>query len=72
MVCELDVLESSKKFVNTLEDNILEREAMNRLISDSYQVERKNKTKDIIRALIIEYWQSDPYYQHQKLSERRF
>ena len=35
MVCDLYPLKSSKQFVNTLEDNIRERGAMDRLISDS-------------------------------------
>ena len=70
MVCDLYPLKSSKQFVNTLEDNIRERGAMNKLISNSAQVEISNKVKDILRTLIIGSWQSEPYYQHQNPSER--
>ena len=68
MVCDLYPLKSSKQFVNTLEDNIRERGAMNKLISDSAQVEISNKVQDILRTLIIGSWQSEPYYQHQNPS----
>ena len=64
MVCDLYPLKSSKQFVNTLEDNIRERGAMDKLISDSAQVEISNKVQDILRTLIIGSWQSEPYYQH--------
>ena len=72
LVCDIYPMKSSKQFVNTLEDNIRERGAMNKLISDSAQVEISNKVKDILRTLIIGDWQSEPYYQHQNPAERRF
>ena len=72
MVCDVYPMKTSKQFVNTLEDNIRDRGAMNRLISDSAQVEISNKVQDILRSLFIKSWQSEPYYQHQNLSERRF
>ena len=40
----------SKQFVNTLEDNIRDRGAMNRLVSESDQVEIRNKTKMTMTA----------------------
>ena len=72
MVCDLYPLKSNKQFVNTLEDNIRERGAMNKLISDSAQVEISNKVKDILRALIIGDWQSEPHRQNQNPAERRY
>ena len=72
MVCDVYPMKTSKQFVNTLEDNIRDRGAMNQLISDSAQVEISNKVQDILRSLFIKSWQSEPYYQHQNPSERRF
>ena len=54
-----------KQFVNTLEENIRKRGAMDKLISDSAQSEMSNRVKDILRALFIDDWQSKVYYQHQ-------
>ena len=72
MVCDAYPMKSSKQFVNTLEDNIRERGAMNRLISDSARDEMSSKVKDILRTLLIGAWQSEAYHQHQNPSERRF
>ena len=65
-------MKTSKQFVNTLEDNIRERGAMNRLVSDSAEVEISSKVKDILRTLLITSWQSEAYHQHQNPAERRF
>ena len=65
-------MKSGKQFVNTLEDNICERGAMNRLISDSARVEFSSKIKDILRTFIIDSGQSEPYYQHQNPDKCRF
>jgi hypothetical protein len=62
---------SDKQFVNTLEDNIRKRGAMDKLISDRAQAEISNKVKDILRALHISDWQSEPHHQHQNFAERR-
>ena len=72
MVCDIYPLKSSKQFVNTLEDKIRERGAIDRLNSDSAQVKISNKVQDILRTLIKGSWKSEPYYQHQNPAERRF
>ena len=59
------------QFVNTLEDNIRERGAMNKLISDRGTYEISNKVKDILQAYCIAAWQSEPGHQHQNHAERR-
>ena len=46
-------MKSDKQFVNTLEDNIRERGAMNSLLSDSAQTEISKKVKGILRGLFI-------------------
>jgi Na+-transporting methylmalonyl-CoA/oxaloacetate decarboxylase beta subunit len=47
-------MQTDKQFVNTLEDNIRERGAPSKLISDRAQVEISNKVMDILWTLIIE------------------
>jgi len=65
-------LKSDKQFVNSLEDNIRERGAPNKLISDRGQVHIGTKVLDILRALFIGSWQSEPHQQQQNPFERRY
>ena len=64
-------MKTDKQFVNTLEDNIRRRGAPSRLLSDRAQVEISKKVVDILRALCIGDWQSEPHKQHQNPAERR-
>ena len=54
-------MKSDKQFANTLEDNIRTRGAMDKLISDRAQVEISKRVLDILRALFIDDWQSEPH-----------
>ena len=45
---------------------------MDKLISDNAQSEISNRVKDTLRALFIDDWQSEPYYQHQNFTERQY
>ncbi len=54
MVFDAYPLKLGKQFVNTLEDNIRERGTMDKLVSDSAQVEVSDKVKDILRTLFID------------------
>ena len=65
-------IKTDKQFVNTLEDNILQRGAPNKLISDRAQVLISNKIVDILRTLCISSWQSEPHQQQQNPAERRY
>jgi hypothetical protein len=65
-------MKTDKQFVSTLEDNIRERGAMSKLISDRAQVEISNKVMDIVRALFVRTWQSEPHQQQQNPAERRY
>ena len=56
LVCDVYPLKSTKQFINTLEDQIRERGAPNRLISDCAKVEVIKKVKDILRALFMRAW----------------
>jgi hypothetical protein len=58
--------------VNTLEDNIIQRGAPNRLLSGRSQAIISNKVEDILRTLSIASWQSEPHQHHQNPAERRY
>ena len=49
LVSDVYPMQSSKQFLNTLEDNIRFRGAMSKVISDYAQVEISNKVKNIPR-----------------------
>ena len=64
-------MKHDKEFVNTLEENIRKRGAMDKLVSDRAPVEISKRVHDILRALFIDDWQSEPHCQHQNPAERR-
>jgi hypothetical protein len=72
LVTDIYGMKTEKQFVNTLEDNIRERGAMVRLLSDRAQVEISSRVVSILRALSIGQWQSEPHQQHQNPCERRY
>ena len=65
-------ISSDDQFVNTLEDNIRERGAPYRLVSDNGSVIIAERVKTILRTLCISAWQSEPHQQQQNPAERRF
>ena len=67
LVADAYPMKSGKQFVNTLEDNIRRRRAMDKLLSDSAKTEIYNKVMDILRAYHISNWHSEPYHQNQSL-----
>ena len=72
LVADAYPMKSGKQFVNTLEDNIRRRGAMDKLLSDSAKTEISNKAMDIIRAYHISNWHSEPYHQNQNPAEWRY
>jgi hypothetical protein len=72
LVTDVYGMKNEKQFVNTLEDNIRERGAMSRLLSDRAQVEISARVVGILRALHIGQWQSEAEQQHQNPCERRY
>lgn len=72
LVVDVYGMGTEAEFVNTLEDQIRKRGAMDKLISDSAKVEISARVKDILRALCIDDWQSEPEYQHQNFAEHRW
>ena len=71
LVTDVCGMKTEKQFGNTLENNIRKRGSMDKLISDSAQSEISNRVKDMLRALFIDDWKSEPHYQHQKFAKRR-
>jgi hypothetical protein len=71
-VTDIYGIKTDKQFINTLEDNITNRGAPHKLISDKAQVNISNKVQDILRTLCITSWQSEPYQQQQNPAERRY
>ena len=72
LVADAYPMKSGKQFVNTLEDNIRRRGAMDKLLSDSAKIEISNKVMDILRAYDISNWHSEPYHQNQNPAEWRY
>ena len=71
-VCDAQGLESPKQFVNSLEDNIQKHGAMDKLVSDQARTEIGKHVHDILRALFISSWQSEPHQQQQNLAEHKY
>lgn len=72
LVTDAYPVKTDKQFVNTLEDNIRQRGAMDKLLSDGAKAEISNRVKDILRYYSIDDWQSEPHNQHQNKAERRW
>ena len=62
-------MKTDSQFINTLKDCIRHRGAMSQLISDSAQVEISKRVLDILRALCLGDWQSQPHQQHPRLNK---
>ena len=56
---------------NTLEDTIWKRGTVDKIISDSSQVEITGCVKDLFRAYIAGNWSSEPHQQQQNLAKRK-
>jgi hypothetical protein len=45
---------------------------MDKLISDGAKAEMSDHVKDILHALVISDWQSEPYHQNQNFDENQY
>ena len=72
LVCDAYGMKTDKQFVNTFEDIIRQRGAMDKLISDGAKVETTGKAQDIFRAYVIGNWHSEAYQQQQNFAERKY
>jgi hypothetical protein len=61
---------SDKQFGRTLMDEIRRFGAMDRLISDNAKAQISVQAKDIMRALMIDDWHSEPHKGNQNFAER--
>ena len=52
-------MHSDAEFVNTLNDEIRKRGAMDMLINDCAQAEISKRVQDILRSYVIKDWQSE-------------
>lgn len=71
-VTDIYGIKTDRQFINTLEDNIRERGACTRLLSDRAQVEISKAVQNVLRTFCIGSWQSEPHQQQQNPAERRF
>ena len=69
LVADVYCLKTNKAFVNTLEDNIRERGAMDKLISNCAKAEMSERVKKILHTLCISAWHSEPYHENQNFAE---
>ena len=60
-VTDVHGIKKDNQFANTLEDNIIQRGAPNRLLSDRGQAIISNKVEDILHTFCIDSWQSEPH-----------
>jgi hypothetical protein len=72
LVTDVYGMTSKSEMVNTLEDIIRRRGAMDLLISDNAPEQNSKEVKQILRELIIEHWRSEPHYQHQNFAELKW
>ena len=72
MVIDVYGMKYDKQFFNALLEVIRKRGAMDQLISDSAQVEVSSRVMDVLQNLVIDSWQSKPYFQHQNFADRRW
>ena len=65
-------MKTDAEFVNTLEDNIRERGAMDKLVFNRAQAKTFNKVKNILCHYEIKDWQLLPHFEHQNPVEQRY
>ena len=62
---------TEKDFPATLEDNVRQRGAMDKLVSDRAKSTFSRRALDFLRYYCIDQWQSEPYHQNQNFAENR-
>ena len=72
LVTDVYGVRTNQQFASTLEDNIHQQGAMDKLVSDRAQAEVGNRAQQILRAYCIDDWQSEPHHQHQNHAERQW
>lgn len=62
LVVDVFRMQTKTQIGNTLEGVIRKRGAMDKLITDSRRVEISKRVQEILRALVIDDWQSKSHY----------
>ncbi|KAG7345437.1 hypothetical protein IV203_032968 [Nitzschia inconspicua] len=70
-VTDIYPLQTSKQFVNSLEDNVRFRGAPTKLVSDRAPVEISGRALEFLRVYGISTWHSEPHQQHQNYAEHK-
>jgi hypothetical protein len=65
LFADVHSLQTAKEFVNTYKDKIQERGSIDEIISDCARAENINCVKQILCALCISSWFSEPYHENQ-------
>jgi hypothetical protein len=71
-VTDIYGIKSDNQFIRALQDNMRERGAPDRLLSDRAQVNISKNVENVLRTFCIGSWQSEPHQQQQNPAERRF
>jgi hypothetical protein len=72
LLSDVHGMKSPASFPGVLMDQIIDRGAPTKLISDGAKVETSMAVHDILCTYGISSWQSEPYHQHQNPAERHY
>ena len=72
LVSDVYGVSSGGQFLKTLQDNVRQRGAPHKLVSDRAQAEVSKIVKDYLRWMAIDDWQSEPQRQNQNPAKRRY
>ena len=77
--CETDLkvydiygMKMDKQCINSFEDIIRQRGAMDRLMSDKSQIETSGIFLDVLRTYVIGNWNGEPHQQQQNYAEGKY
>jgi hypothetical protein len=72
LIADVYGLKTDKELVNTLEDNTEKGVQWTILISDCGKAEMSEWVKEILCALVINAWYSEPYHENHNFAENRY
>jgi hypothetical protein len=72
LVTDVYPMRTDGEFLQTLEENIRKRGAMDKLLSNNAQAEISKAVMDVLHSLHIDNWTSKPHYQNQNPAECRY
>ena len=71
-IIHIDYINEKRNFLKCFQGFVQKWGAPRRLLGDSAGNQHSHQTQDYLRMMWIGFWQSEPYYQHQNLFERRY